>query len=180
MPQPDQGIWPSCRDRIPIHHWIKERELLVSDREDPMRTTVKQVHQWATLGEQKPTKLSSRRSTCWVIAATWVATNWLLFRSLYREQTITTADAASHILMGLPFPFLYQNQTWEFGSEIGHMKIGFSAGSTHLLSPLEHPTHMIWPNYFLDLVLVWGSLLLITLLILWVIRKVRRAVRIGS
>ncbi len=147
----------------------------MSAQEDPMRTTIKPVHPWTTLGEQKPTKLSSRRSTCWVIVATWVAANWLLFRSLYREQTITTADAASHILMGLPFPFLYQNQTWEFGSEIGHMKIGFSAGSTHLLSPLEHPTHMIWPNYFLGLALVWGSLLLITLLILWVIRKVRRA-----
>ena len=148
----------------------------MSDQEDPMRTTIKPVHPWTTLGEQKPTKLSSRRSTNWaIVLATWVAANWLLFRSLYREQTITTADAASHILMGLPFPFLYQNQTWEFGSEIGHMKIGFSAGSTHLLSPLEHPTHMIWPNYFLDLALVWGSLLLITLLILWVIRKVRRA-----
>lgn len=104
-----------------------------------------------------------------------VATHLLLFWSLYREQTVTTVDAATHVSFGLPFSFLYQNQTWEFGSEIGHMKIGFSAGSTHLLSPLEHPTHMIWPHYFLDLALVWGSLLLITLLILWVIRKVRRA-----
>ena len=131
--------------------------------------------------EEKSTNILTRRGTYWTIGlVTWVTANLLLFRSLYREQTVTTADAASHIPMGLPFPFLYQNQTWEFGSEIGHMKIGFSAGSTHLLSPLEHPTHMIWPNYFLDLVLVWGSLLLITLLILWVIRKVRRAVRIGS
>jgi len=131
--------------------------------------------------EEKSTNILTRRGTYWTIGlVTWVTANLLLFRSLYREQTVTTADAASHIPMGLPFPFLYQNQTWEFGSEIGHMKIGFSAGSTHLLSLLEHPTHMIWPNYFLDLALVWGSLLLITLLILWVIRKVRRAVRIGS
>jgi len=130
--------------------------------------------------EEKSTNILTRRGTYWTIGlVTWVTANLLLFRSLYREQTVTTADASSHIPMGLPFPFLYQNQTWEFGSEIGHMKIGFSAGSTHLLSPLENPTHMIWPNYFLDLVLVWGSLLLITLLILWVIQKVRRAYRTG-
>ncbi|MHB8070500.1 MAG: hypothetical protein ACYDHF_00910 [Candidatus Cryosericum sp.] len=51
---------------------------------------------------------------------------------------------------------------------------------TRFLAPQEFVTHMIWPNYLLDLVLVWGSLLLITLLILWVIRKVRRAYRTGS
>jgi hypothetical protein len=34
---------------------------------------------------------------------------------------------------------------------------------------------MIWPNYLLDLVLVWGSLLLITWLTLLVIRKARKA-----
>jgi hypothetical protein len=153
----------------------------VSNQEDPLRTTVKPVHLWTALDEQKPPKLSSRRGIGWTITlATWVVANWLLFLSLYREQTVTTADAASHIPMGLPFPFLYQNQTWEFGSEIGHMKIGFSAGSTHLLSPLEHPTHMIWSGYLPDLILVWGSLLLVTWLILWVIRQVRRACRTGS
>jgi hypothetical protein len=105
----------------------------------------------------------------------------LLYWSLdLMGPTVTTADAASHISMGLPFPFLYQNQTWEFGSEIGHMKIGFSAGRTRFLSPLENPTQMIWPNYYLDLALVWGSLLLITVLTLWVIRKARRAWRTGS
>jgi hypothetical protein len=39
---------------------------------------------------------------------------------------------------------------------------------------------MIWPSYFLDLALVWGSLFLITLLILWVVRQIRRAYRMGS
>jgi len=39
---------------------------------------------------------------------------------------------------------------------------------------------MIWPNYFLDLALVWGSLLLITLLILWVIQKAKGAQLTGS
>lgn len=65
----------------------------MSDQEDPMRTTVKPVHPWTTLGEQKPTRLSSRRSTCWVIVATWVVTHVLLFWSLYRKQTVTTVDA---------------------------------------------------------------------------------------
>jgi hypothetical protein len=145
----------------------------MSAQEDPMRNTIKPVHLWTTLGEQKPTKLSSRRSTCWVILATWIAENWLLFRSLYQEQTVTAEDAVSHIPMGLPFPFLYQDQTFSYGHRV------FPA-NTHFWSPLEHPTHMIWPNYFLDLALVWGSLLLITLLILWVIRKVGRAYRTGS
>jgi hypothetical protein len=89
----------------------------MSDQEDPMRTTVKPVHPWTTLSEQKPTKLSSRRSTCWVIVAAWAATHVLLFWSLDLGPTVTTADAASHIPMGLPLPFLYQNQTFEFSHE---------------------------------------------------------------
>ena len=139
----------------------------MSDQEDPMRTTVKPVHPWTILGEQKPTKLSSRRSTCWVIAATWAVTHVLLFLSLYREQTVTTVDAASHVSLGLPFPFLYQNQSYFYLYEIPMR--------TRFCSPYENPTHVIWPNYFLDLALVWGAFLLITGLILWVIRKARRA-----
>jgi len=138
----------------------------MSDQEDPIRTTVKQVHQWTTLDEQQPTKLSSRRGTYWkIVLATWVATHVLLFWSLYREQTVTTVDAASHVSFGLPFPFLYQNLAYFYLYEIPMR--------TYVCSPYENPTHMILPNYFLDLALVWGSLLLITLLILWVIRKVR-------
>ncbi len=153
----------------------------MSDQEDPMRTTVKPVHLWTTLGKQKPTKLSLRRSTCRaIVLATWVATYVLLFWSLYREQTVTTADASSHIPMGLPFPFLYQDQSFGFAREVDRVRWESSFPMrTSLWSPLEFPCHMIWPNYFLDLVLVWGSLLLITLLILWVIQKVRRAYRTG-
>jgi len=128
-----------------------------------MRTTVKQVHQWTTLDEHKPTKLSSRRRTRWAIAlTTWVATHVLLYWSLDLGQTVTTADATGHIPLGLPFPFLWQEDSWFYGHELNYF-----------VSPYENPTHMIWPSYFLDLALVWGSLLLITLLILWVIRKVR-------
>ena len=140
----------------------------MSDQEDPMRTTVKPVHPWTALGEQKPTKLSTRRGTCRVIVATWVATHVLLFWSLVRRQTLTTPDAASHIPMGLPFPFLWQDQAYYYGFE------DRLPAQTRFLAPQEFVTHMIWPHYSLDLVLVWGSLLLITLLILWVIRQVRR------
>jgi len=153
----------------------------VSDQEDPIRTTVKQVHQWTTLDDQKPTKLSSRRSTCWVIAATWAATHVLLFWSLDLGPTVTTADTSSHIPMGLPFAFLYQDQSFGFAHEVDRVRWESSFPMrTSLWSPLEHPTHMIWPNYFLDLALVWGSLLLITVLILWVIQEVRRTRRTGS
>jgi hypothetical protein len=140
-----------------------------------MRTTVKPVHQWTTLDEHKPTKLSSRRRTCWAIAlTTWVATHVLLYWLLEFGPTVTTADASSHIPMGLPFAFLYQDQSFGFAHEVDRVRWESSFPMrTSLWSPLEHPTHMIWPNYFLDLALVWGSLLLITLLILWVIRKVR-------
>jgi len=148
----------------------------MSDQEDPMRTTAKPVHSWTTLGEQRPTRLSSRRSTCWVIAATWAATHVLLYWSLCLGLTVTTADEASHIPMGLPFHFLYQNQTFEFSHEMDrvHWESSFPM-RTIFWSPLEHPTHMIWPNYLLDLVLVWGSLLLITWLTLVVIQKARNA-----
>jgi len=145
----------------------------VSDQEDPIRTTVKQVHQWTTLDDQKPTKLSSRRSTCWVIAATWAATHVLLYWSLDLGQTVTTADATEHISLGLPFPFLYQDDSWFYGNKLYHMK-------AHFVSPYENPTHMIWPNYFLDLALVWGTLFLVTWLILWVIQKARGTQRTGS
>jgi hypothetical protein len=145
----------------------------MSDQEDPMRTTVKPVHPWTTLGEQKPTKLSSRRSTCWVIAATWAATHVLLFWSLDLGPTVTSTDMISHISLGLPFPFLYQDDSWFYGNKLYHMR-------AHFVSPYENPTHMVWPNYFLDLALVWGSLLLITLLILWVIQKARGTQRTGS
>lgn len=118
--------------------------------------------------EQKAGIHPLSKSTFWIIVlATWVATHVLLFRSLYREQTVTTVDAASHVSFGLPFPFLYQNLAYFYLYEIPMR--------THVCSPYENPTHMIWLNYFLDLALVWGSLLLITLLIVWVIRKVRRA-----
>ena len=118
--------------------------------------------------EEKSTNILTRRGTYWTIGlVTWVTANLLLFRSLYREQTVTTADASSHIPMGLPFPFLYQDQAWYYADKVPMR--------THFLSPYDFVTHMIWPNYFLDLALVWGSLLLITWLILWVIRKVRRA-----
>jgi len=124
--------------------------------------------------EEKSTRAPSRRGTCClVVLATWAVANWLLAQSLYREQTVTTADAAGHFPLGLPFPFLYQDDPWFYGNRLDQI-------GAYFVSPLENPTHMIWPNYFLDLALVWGSLLLITLLILWVIRKVRRAVRIGS
>jgi hypothetical protein len=125
--------------------------------------------------EEKSTRVPSRRGAYWTIAlTTWVATHVLLFWSLVRRQTLTTPDAASHIPMGLPFPFLWQDQAYYYGFE------DRLPAQTRFLAPQEFVTHMIWPHYFLDLVLVWGSLLLITLLILWVIRKVRRAVRIGS
>lgn len=148
----------------------------MSDQEDPIRTTVKQVHQWTTLDEQKPTKLSSRRGTYWkIVLATWVAAHVLLYWSLDLGSTVTTADASSHISMGLPFPFLYQDQSFGFAREVDRVRWESSFPMrTSLWSPLEHPTHMIWPNYFLDLALVWGSLLLITLLTLWAIRKARR------
>ena len=139
----------------------------MSDQEDPIRTTVKQVHQWTTLDEQQPTKLSSRRGTYWkIVLATWVATHVLLYWSLDLGPAVTTADAASHVSFGLPFPFLYQDDPWFYGNRLYHR-------GAYFVSPYENPTHMIWPRYFLDLALVWGSLLLITLLILWVIRKVR-------
>ena len=141
----------------------------MSNQEDPMRTTVKQVYQWTTLDGQKPTKPSSRRRTCRVIVAAWVATHVLLYWSLDLGPTVTTVDATGHIPLGLPFPFLWQEQSWFYGHELNYS-----------VSPYENPTHMIWPNYFLDLALVWGTLLLITGLILWVIRKVRRAYRTGS
>lgn len=148
----------------------------MSDQEDPMRTTIKPVHQWPTPDEQKPTKLSSRRSTCWVIAATWTATHVLLYWSLCLGLTVTTPDEASHLPMGLPFHFLYQNQTFEFSHEMDrvHWESSFPM-RTIFWSPLEHPTHMIWPCYFLDLALVWGALLLVTWLTVLLVRKARRA-----
>jgi len=138
----------------------------MSDQEDPIRTTIKPVHPWTTLDEQKPTKLSSRRRTRWaIVLATWVVTHVLLRCSLDLGPAVTTADATSHVSLGLPFPFLYQDQAWQYWGKVPMR--------AHFVSPYEFPTHMIWPSYFLDLALVWGSLLLITLLILWVIRKVR-------
>jgi hypothetical protein len=123
--------------------------------------------------EEKSTKVPSRRGTLWLIVLVpWIATHVLLFWSLYREQTVTTVDAASHVSFGLPFPFLYQNLAYFYLYEIPMR--------TYVCSPYENPTHMIWPNYFLDLALVWGSLLLITSLILWVIQEVRRTRRTGS
>jgi hypothetical protein len=153
----------------------------VSNQEDPMRTTVKPVHPWTTLDEQKPTKFCSRRSTCWVIVATWAVAHVLLYWSLDLGVTVTTADAASHIPMGLPFPFLYQDQSRGFALEVDrvHWENSFPT-RTIFWSPLENPTHVIWPNYFLDLALVWWSLLLITWLLLWVIWKIRRAERARS
>ena len=131
--------------------------------------------------EEKSTRVPSRRGTCWtIVLATWVATHVLLYWLLDLGPTVTTADAASHIPMGLPFPFLYQDQSFGFAREVDRVRWESSFPMrTSLWSPLEFPCHMIWPNYFLDLVLVWGSLLLITLLILWVIQKVRRAYRTG-
>jgi hypothetical protein len=125
--------------------------------------------------EEKSTRVPSRRGTCWtIVLATWVATHVLLFWSLVRRQTLTTPDAASHIPMGLPFSFLWQDQAYYYGFE------DRLPAQTRFLAPQEFVTHMIWPHYFLDLVLVWGSLLLITLLILWVIQEVRRTRRTGS
>jgi len=140
-----------------------------------MRTTVKPVHTWTILDEQKPARVSSRRSTCWVIAATWAATHVLLYWSLYLGLTVTTAGEASHIPMGLPFHFLYQNQTFEFSHEMDwvHWASSFPM-KTMFWSPLEHSTHVIWHCYFLDLALVWGALLLVTWLTLLVVRKARR------
>lgn len=113
------------------------------------------------------------KRTCWTIGVvTLVVAQLLLYRSLFCWQMVTTEDAVSHIPMGLPFPFLSQDQSWYHSGKIPMR--------TRFLAPQEFVTHMIWPNYFLDLALVWGSLLLITLLILWVIRKVRRAYRTGS
>src|SRR5664280_2489105 len=128
----------------------------MSDQEDPMRTTVKPVHLWTTPDEQKSTNILTRRGTYWTIGlVTWVTANLLLFRSLYREQTVTTADAASHIPMGLPFPFLYQDQSFGFAREVDrvHWESSFPMRAS-LWSPLEFPCHMIWPKYFLDLALV--------------------------
>ena len=140
-----------------------------------MRTTVKPVHQWTTLDEEKSTRALSRRGTLWIVVLVpWIATHVLLFWSLFQEQTLTAPDAASHILMGLPFPFLWQDQWYYYGFE------DRLPAQTRFLAPQEFVTHMIWPSYFLDLALVWGSLLLITLLILWVIQEVRRAYRPGS
>jgi len=124
--------------------------------------------------EEKSTRAPSRRrGTCWtIVLATWVATHVLLYWSLDLGPTVTTADATGHVPLGLPFPFLYQDDPWFYGNKLYHM-------GAYFVSPYENPTHMIWPKYFLDLALVWESLLLITLLILWVIRKVRRAYRTG-
>ena len=133
--------------------------------------------------EEKSTKAPSRRGTLWLIVLVpWIATHVLLYWSLdLMGPTVTTADASSDIPMGLPFPFLYQDQSFGFAHEVDRVRWESSFPMrTSFWSPLEHPTHMIWPNYFLDLALVWGSLLLITLLILWVIQEVRRAYRPGS
>jgi hypothetical protein len=125
--------------------------------------------------EQKASIHPLSKRTFWVIvSATWVATHVLLFWSLVRRQTLTTPDAALHIPMGLPFPFLWQDQAYYYGFE------DRLPAQTRFLAPQEFVTHMIWPHYFLDLALVWGSLLLITLLILWVIRNIRRAQQTGS
>jgi len=133
--------------------------------------------------EEKSTKAPSRRGTLWLIVLVpWIATHVLLYWSLdLMGPTVTTADASSDIPMGLPFPFLYQDQSFGFAHEVDRVRWESSFPMrTSFWSPLEHPTHMIWPNYFLDLALVLGSLLLITLLILWVIRKARRTRRTGS
>ena len=133
--------------------------------------------------EEKSTKAPSRRGTLWLIVLIpWIATHVLLYWSLdLMGPTVTTADASSHIPMGLPFPFLYQDQSFGFARKVDRVRWESSFPMrTSLWSPLEHPTHMIWPNYFLDLALVWGSLLLITVLILWVIQEVRRTRRTGS
>ena len=121
----------------------------MSDQEDPMRTTVKSVHPWMALSEQEPVKPSSRRRACWAIAATWAATHVLLFWSLDLGPTITSTDMISHVSLGLPFPFLYQDDSWFYGYRLYHFR-------AHFVSPYENPTHMIWPNYFLDLALVGG------------------------
>jgi len=124
--------------------------------------------------EEKSTRGPSRRRTLWLIVLVpWIATHVLLFWSLDLGPMVTTVDMISHIPLGLPFPFLYQDDSWFYGNRLYHMRAYF-------VSPYENPTHMIWPNYFLDLALVWGSLLLITLLILWVIQEVRRTRRTGS
>ena len=95
----------------------------MSAQEDPMRTTIKPVHPWTTLGEQKPTKLSSRRSTLWLIVLVpWIATHVLLHWLLDLGPTVTTADASSHIPMGLPFPFLYQDQSFGFARKVDRVR----------------------------------------------------------
>ena len=94
--------------------------------------------------EEKSTKAPSRRGTLWLIVLVpWIATHVLLFWSLVRRQTLTTPDAASHIPMGLPFPFLWQDQAHYYGFE------DRLPAQTRFLAPQEFVTHMIWPNTFL-------------------------------
>lgn len=56
--------------------------------------------------------------------------------------------------MGLTLPFLVQDQQYMYGP-----RNKFSI-RTRFLAPQEYVTHMLWLNYAIDLVLVWGLLLL--------------------
>ncbi len=97
----------------------------------------------------------------WTIGIlTWLGAKLLLFWSLFRRQTVATFEGTSHIPMGLPLPFLVQDQQYMYGPR-NRFPI-----RTRFWAPQEYVTHMLWLGYAIDLVLVWGLLLLIVWLIL--------------
>ena len=72
----------------------------------------------------------------------------VLFTTLYVPQTIYHEEDFRHVTLGLPLPFIAQDQDispplpWQ----------------TSLETPRENPTRIIWHYFFIDVVVVFGIL----------------------
>ena len=72
----------------------------------------------------------------------------LLFFTLHIPQTIYHEDDFRHVELGLPLPFIVQDQSispplpWQ----------------TSLETPRENPTRIIWLQFLIDIVIVFGLL----------------------
>src|SRR3990170_1507010 len=72
----------------------------------------------------------------------------LLFFTLYVPQTIYRQEDFRHVELGLPLPFIVQDQ----------VKSPPLPWQTSFETPRENPTRIIWPQFLIDIVLVFGLL----------------------
>lgn len=83
-----------------------------------------------------------------VMAAVLILSSLLVLGSVYLPFTVNSKADLARVKLGLPLPFIFQNQGYDPPFP----------WQTSIRSVWENPTQILWPLFFLDVAMVFGAI----------------------